>query len=377
MEIVLTKDQQRVYDRIMDFLKTGGDLLTIGGYGGTGKTTTIGITAADLKKELGLRLACVALSGKASSVLRDKMNGVLDNRDYCGTIHGLIYRIKNSREVLTRHNEVKSILEWETKTNNLDYDVIIIDEASMVNETIFKDLSRFGIPIIAVGDHGQLPPVGGNFSLMEFPDITLEVIMRQVADNPIIKVATMARLDGHIPYGEYGPGVKKIDDFRATREHPYGDMEAILLCYTNKTRVSFIRQAREILGLGGLPQEGEPIICLLNNIGAGIFNGNIGTVIEASVYDDALWNLKAQIGEIAYEGLTDADQWWGYDTGPLLEGIDRFTWAYAATVHKAQGSEWRRVTVFEEKLNHISEENWRRWLYTAVSRAKEELVIIG
>ena len=61
----------------------------------------------------------------------------------------------------------------------------------------------------------------------------------------------------------------------------------------------------------------------------------------------------------------------------LLKKADLFDFAYALTVHKAQGSQAKRVIVFEERFKQMSDEDWRRWLYTAVTRAEEELIIIG
>ncbi len=71
----------------------------------------------------------------------------------------------------------------------------------MVSEDIFRDLTSYGIDILAVGDHGQLPPIEGKFSLMSDPILRLEKIHRQAADNPIINLSMQIRENGKIPKG--------------------------------------------------------------------------------------------------------------------------------------------------------------------------------
>ncbi len=82
-----------------------------------------------------------------------------------------------------------------------------------------------------------------------------------------------------------------------------------------------------------------------------------------------------------YSGLIAADQ---FDADTALNftedraryhGIDLFDFGYALTVHKAQGSQARRVILFEERFSKMTDDQWRRWLYTAVTRAEEELYI--
>src|SRR5208282_6828508 len=77
--------------------------------------------------------------------------------------------------------------------------LIIVDEASMVADDMVRDLQSFHVPILAVGDHGQLPPVGGVGSLMKNPMLRLEQIHRQAEGNPIIALSKMIREQGRIP----------------------------------------------------------------------------------------------------------------------------------------------------------------------------------
>jgi exodeoxyribonuclease-5 len=82
----------------------------------------------------------------------------------------------------------------------------------MINGDVWRDLSDLGIPILAVGDHGQLPPIEGSFNLMADPELRLEEIFRQEEDSPIIELSTKARETGNIPVGRYSDNVRKLDN---------------------------------------------------------------------------------------------------------------------------------------------------------------------
>ncbi len=375
--ITLTSEQQNAHDTVMDWLKTGRKCLTLGGYAGTGKTTVVAKIAATMKAQ-GLRLAFCTVSAKASTVLRSKLREVLTEADYCGTIHGIIYLLVGKKTLHNGRNEPV----FSAKDIKLPFDVLIVDEASMVNEYIFRDLSAHGIPILAVGDHGQLPPVKGNFNLMANPEIKLETIMRQAENNPIIKMALMARLDGVIKYGDYGHGCIKTRDTKFLHSHDYANPNSIMICALNKTRVRMNTFARDILKRDSIiPQPGEPLICLYNNHRKFIYNGTIGILknIETSQIhgiqtyfvsidtgEEFLFNNHiepAQFGK-EYISVDDKD-----------DDLDFFDWAYAITCHKAQGSEWQNVLVMEEGEFMFHNGNWNKWLYTAVSRGKERVII--
>ena len=145
-------------------------------------------------------------TGKASRVLNQRLKAEksIKDSDYIGTIHRLIYHpITNNKDEITG---------WERRPNeDFKYDMIIIDEASMLDEDIWNDLLSFDVPILAVGDHGQLPPIRGNFNLMANPILRLEEIYRQERDNPIIKVSEIARKYGTIPIFDFSETVKKLD----------------------------------------------------------------------------------------------------------------------------------------------------------------------
>src|SRR5690606_12714869 len=88
--------------------------------------------------------------------------------------------------------------------------LVIIDECSMVDEQMGKDLESFGVKILVLGDPFQLPPVKGQGYFTDAqPDFLLTEIHRQAADNPIIRLATDVRSAGRLRYGSYGDSVVK------------------------------------------------------------------------------------------------------------------------------------------------------------------------
>jgi len=374
-EIELNEDQKKAREAIIEFWKRRDLLLTFGGFAGTGKTTLIAHVVETMRNEnKKLRVAFCALTGKASAVLLRKLieKDVLSPESYCGTIHSLIYR--------------PIIIDGQIKGFNLrtalEFDLIIADEASMINEQVFHDLSSFGIPIIAAGDHGQLPPVMSNFNLMERPNIRLEKIMRQAEGDPIIRLSMIARETGRIPVGIYSDEVRKVTDRSAIEGVDFRN--ALILCAKNKTRVKVNHYARRRIGyLSVLPSRGEKVICLKNNRGVGIYNGSTGVIESIRKHKEHWFSVAVKMdGESNFAGLCFRHQF-GSEK-PILEFPnvepeeigDLFDWAYCMTVHKAQGSEAADVVVLEERMSFMSDDDWRRWLYTAVTRSQKKLLII-
>jgi exodeoxyribonuclease-5 len=329
-----------------------------------------------------------AYSGKATRVLEKNLDkiGTKLAGDISGTIHSLIY------EPITNDNG--QIVGWQRK-KKLEVDLIIVDEASMVDAYIWSDLQSFGIPILAVGDHGQLPPIRGEFNLMETPDIKLEKIHRQAKGNPIIELSEKVRQGEKIPIGDFGQ-VKKYDqtdwETKAVVEDivsNYDDNWLILVGY-NRSRVQLNNEIRQINGMmTEEPQAGDRIICLKNNYQKGIYNGIRGVVTAIREKEDdqgrGLWyKMSAKMDDgVNYSGKVLQEQFNAKKTIKKPDDLeyedmgDLFDYGYVLTVHKAQGSQAPKVLLFEERFKQMTDDDWRRWLYTAVTRAEEELVIIG
>jgi exodeoxyribonuclease-5 len=387
MDIELSKKQKNILSEILGWYeKNGRPYLTLGGYAGTGKTTLMGYLSNILRKKSGkLKIAFCSYTGKASRVLQRKLRDTksIKKYDYTGTIHRLIYR-----PILDDNGQ---IIGWERQDKeDFFYDLIIVDEASMVTADIWNDLLSFDKPILAVGDHGQLPPVQGNFNLMENPELRLEEIYRQEINNPIIKVSEIARKYGEIPTEVFSKNVRKMDK----KERETGEFlermfesfntDLMILTGYNRSRVRLNQGIRQLLGFESPnPSQGDRVICLKNNHVEEIYNGMMGTVLDVTEnsidgfnYYDAEIELDDE--ENPYYGKISKEQFGKEKTlNSVPEGFDLFDFGYALTVHKAQGSQAKKVVVFEERFKRMDDEMWRRWLYTAVTRAVEELYIVG
>ena len=386
----LSVDQKRALEKIVKWLRNPNrspSYFTFGGYAGTGKTTLTALLRQILhKKNPKLKIALVSYTGKAARVLKTTLiqQQASYQQDFVGTIHSFIYA--------PIVNEKNDIIGWDKK-KNLDVKLIIVDEASMVNYDIWQDLLSFKIPIIAIGDHGQLPPIEGKFNLMEKPNIKLEKIHRQAANNPIIKLSIQARKTGQIPVGKFGPHIEKLDQQTMDTQEKvqellkrHSDQTMILTGY-NSTRVqinNFIRQ-HKFFEPSPEPMVGDRVICLRNNHAKHIYNGMLGTINYLESADEKFFYAEIDLDENQtykgniYKHQFGATQPKNYTKGErqFTTGVDLFDFGYALTVHKAQGSQAPRVILFEERFKQMDDEQWRRWLYTGVTRAEKELYIVG
>jgi exodeoxyribonuclease-5 len=331
--------------------------------------------------------------------------------DYVGTIHSLIY--------FPITDEETGKIEGWSRRDFLDVDFIFVDEASMVGKEIWEDLLEYNIPIIAIGDHGQLPPVGADsFNLMQKPEFLLTEIHRQAKDNPIIKLSMIAREEGYIECGMYGTGIAKLHwtDPRCKKilKAYDKDSDLIALCGMNRTRVEVNSLIRSNYGYKGTPKVGERLICLKNNKKMNVMNGQIGNLIniksigpkfyeiqmrmDGQKFDIWAYVLKSGFGKVfskeAYEEsntretkneLCDIiqkkyrekrpDYFMSTDERKACK-VDLFDFGYCVSVHKSQGSEWSRVILIDERNQYQSDDEFTRWLYTGITRAKDKLIMI-
>lgn len=384
----LSGDQQKALAELLSWYKDPDKsrFITLGGYAGTGKTTLISIFKNELARlDKGIRIAFCSYTGKAAQNLKNKLKeaGALSVKDSVSTIHGLIY---NPRE-----DSSGQIAGWDRK-EELERHLIIVDEASMVDGQIWNDLLSYEIPIVAVGDHGQLPPISGNFNLMEKPQLLLTQIHRQAAENPIIRVSEFARTTGLVPPMKYGAGVYKYLKEDSDAQEKTGELleayspETLILCGYNNTRNRINQHIRASRGYENpAPASGDRVICLRNNHKKGIFNGMLGTITGIAPAQKDWYEAGIQLDdrEKPYEGLIYAPQFnaktgvnFTKDRKLAMQG-DLFDFGYALTVHKAQGSQAKRVIMFEERFAQMDDGMWRRWLYTGITRAEEELYLFG
>jgi exodeoxyribonuclease-5 len=386
--VQLSDGQQLALNKLLHWFNDDLDkqFITLGGYAGTGKTTLISIFKKELIKiDKKLNIAFCSYTGRAAQNLKNKLkeHEAISSRDTISTIHGLIYTpIENSNA---------EIVGWERK-EEIEHDLIIVDEASMIDQVIWQDLLSYMVPILAVGDHGQLPPIKGKFNLMEKPEIVLSEIHRQARDNPIIKVSEFARKTGTVPVGEFNKFVAKYSREDSYAQTLSGELlesyneDTLILCGYNSTRTKINQFIRNTLGFeSGYPEPGDRVICLRNNNRKGIYNGMLGTIehLKKKEQDRYAAEIRMDDNEKTYEGLIYGPQFGATTQINFTENRkhavkgDLFDFGYALTVHKAQGSQAKRVIMFEERFKQMDDDMWKKWLYTGVTRAQEELYIFG
>lgn len=381
----LTEKQQEGLNIAVNRYKTGERYTVIAGWAGTGKT----FLAKQIIDALGLtdeEFIVGSFTGKASYRL---LEGGFQN---AMTLHKLRYStVKIGNKF---HHKKKDKSEFAGKK------LILIDEISMVSEGLLKDISELGIHTIMMGDPFQLPPIGRDNGMLRNPHIILDEIMRQEEGSEIIELASRIRLGEKIvPFT--GKEVKIISKPELEVEKLWWADQ--IICGFNSTRKKFNGVVRTHLGYSGLPKQGDKIIVtsnnwdMVNDSGSPLINGMIGEVVSASGIFKADQRMGAMIGKkIELARITFTPEIGGsdftikYDTLPLTSEkeetsyvMDQFAkgerrinyidYGYCITTHKSQGSEYEKVLGIEEILNN---KNHRRWLYTMVTRASKELILV-
>jgi exodeoxyribonuclease-5 len=405
------------------------------GYAGTGKSTVLKF-ALD---ELGLSphrsakdglcvpgVVTATFTGKAALVLTRKGTPAR-------TIHSLIYSVIEATEeeieeaerkiALAEHDALRltgferiaaeaaieamrqrlSAMKRPRFTLNPESDaadarLIVLDEVSMVGEEMARDLMSFGKPILVLGDPGQLPPIKGEGAFTrDEPDVMLTEIHRQAAESAIIRLATMAREGRPIGFGVHDDHVAKLRKGDISPEQALRGGQ--LICGMNATRLQLNNAMRAAAGLGGtwLPTgPAEKIICLKNQHDLGLINGMFLTlediVDEGSLYFSAVvrdedgrligglerdgrpCRLRIYKGHfedhVAYDEKRHDRDW------RAKRLLTEATFGWAITAHKAQGSQWENVIVWDDGAGRNGIDR-RRWLYTAITRAERGLIILA
>ena len=256
-------EQDKALSAVAAWLKAGDQpLFRLFGYAGTGKTTLARHIAANADGAV----VFAAFTGKAAHVMRGK--GCIG----ASTIHSLIYRMRGEDE-----DGPTFVLNDDSAAAHAA--LIVIDECSMVDEDIGRDLLSFGVPVLVLGDPAQLPPVaGGGFFTEAEPDMMLTEVHRQAADDPIVRMSMTVREGGQLPYGDYGGGGSAVISRREI------DPEAVLgadqvLVGRNKTRQTYNGRIRELLGRdGSVPVADDTLVCLKNDRKRGLLNGSLWRV---------------------------------------------------------------------------------------------------
>ena len=395
----LTQKQKEGLELALKRYEEGYQYTVIAGYAGTGKSTLVKFIIAALAQKFNIDpekdVVFTSFTGKATQVLQKKGNHNVS------TLHKLLYK----------HYPLPNGGYRRERVDFIEYKVVVVDECSMVPKSLFKDLARHNyLYIICLGDPGQLPPVDANEDnhLLDAPHVFLDEIMRQAAESEIIQLTMKIREGQPIEYMK-GNEVQIIKRSELnTGMLQWADQ---ILVGTNNTRNAINNQMRQLLGREGGPQDGDKIICLRNywevfseNMNA-LVNGTIGTLEDS--YETAI-NIapyrtvdnETRMKIITGHFKTDNEDIFynlNMDKKLIMEGTNildwktnfkmsknprtkhfipmEFTYGYAITAHKSQGSEWDKVLVIEEKFPFDKEEH-KRWLYTACTRASQKLVLV-
>lgn len=387
--MILNTKQEQGLKIAVERYKNHEKFTVIAGYAGAGKSTLVRfiIEALDVPEE---EVCYATFTGKAAQVLLKKGNKNVS------TLHKLLYKSFPRPDGTFMRIPVEEI----------PYNIVIVDEVSMAPKTIMELLFKYDVHIICLGDPFQLPPVDKNEDnhLLDNPHIFLDEIMRQAQESEIIRLTMDIRekkplhaMQGNeviiVPQHELNTGMLQWADQ--------------IICGTNATRIGINNQMRELTGKNGGPQDGDKIICLRNyweifadnedpliNGTIGVLNNSFSTFYQLPRYAggqqlsvlianfstdsgshfDSLEMDKLMIstGETTLDWKTSFKLSKNPKTRHLVPL--EFTYGYAITCHKSQGSEWDKVLVVEEKFPFDKEEH-ARWLYTAATRASEKLVI--
>ena len=392
----LNDKQKQGLDIAVDRYKRKERYTVISGYAGTGKSTLVKFIVAALPNiNPDEDVIYTSFTGKATQVLQKKGNKNVS------TLHKLLFESIPKPDGTFFRKPVEFI----------PYKIVIVDECSMVPKELLQRLIKYNVHIICLGDPGQLPPINKNEDnhLLDHPHIFLDEIMRQEAESEIINLTMDIRAGK--PLTRYqGEEVQVLNkDELTTGMLLWADQ---IICAKNETRIALNNQMRDLLGRSGGPQDGDKVICLKNNWDIysvndnPLVNGTIGYLKDSfSTYI----NLPRQITSdgqpkkldiLTANFISDTEEDYGIlnmDKQLITTGVpgldwktsykmgrnwrfqdkipDQFTYGYAITCHKSQGSEWDNVLVIEEGFPFEKEEH-KQWLYTAATRAAKKLVII-
>lgn len=407
---------------------------TLEGFAGTGKSTVLPF----LVEVTGLspnQIVFCSPTGKAAKVMTKKLRAE-GMGAVATTIHKAIYnpkgltayaieqelfRAQSDLKAAKEHGDASMIREFARKVKQYEKDLeraydenapkfqlnpdsatmqnahlVIVDEASMVDADMADDLRSFGVPILAIGDPGQLPPVSrsGPGFLNRRADAALTEIHRQAADNPIIWASMLIREGKDVPYGSHGDGLLRVIEPRHDDKTFDLDLDAQIICGTHEKRWQITRKIRKLSGFGGTgPCEGEFMIVSKNSQKYGnlvngtmafvtkdvgnLNNGSVTFNMEIQDEDKVNYTLRCLQATIEehYRGKNDP-------SAPKRDvfrarqdaNVHEIDFAYAITCHKSQGSQWDEVVVHDQ--SSVFREDASRWKYTACTRAAERLTLI-
>lgn len=393
MSVTLSAEQERAAAAVSAWLSSRDKpYFILHGYGGSGKSTV----AAKLVENWKGPVYYLAFTGAAAQILRKR--GLP-----ASTLHSQIYLPTAERELEAKQLEQELAAldpedeKFERKSRGIrkrleelyspDFvlrptspfqsnSLIVLDECSFVAEREALDLLSFKLPILVLGDPGQLPPVEGKGFFNGKPDFFLSEIHRQALDSPIIQLATLAREGKPWKIGKYGNC--EIIRARDLTDEQILSVEQVIVG-KNATRLAMNARIRNLRGFDGIyPKAGERLMCLRNNKQRGIFNGEIFTTVSDTNFSEkfACVDLDSHgIVNVHKECFMEPEllKSWSYEKRKKAE---EFTYAWAVTCHKFQGNQAESVLFIPDMFTWASAwEDRKRFCYTGASRAEKRLII--
>lgn len=419
----LNAGQAAALDEVVDWAEDDRRLLSLSGPAGSGKTTLLKIFA----EQLGPRATWSAMTGRAARRMREAA-GVKAKTTHAALYHApLEIDNKRAKRIELQFNDVRREVG----------DVLVIDEASMIDPKILGDILASPYrKILLVGDGYQIPPVSDadDWSVFrEIPGPRLTEVMR--TSGAIVEVATRVRERQEIVRGVCEGGGSRYDgssDFRSALRDWFDDREDhVLVTWTNAARTRLNHQIRHALGHAStLPEPGEPVVVRKNDHKQRILNGDVLYVDDWLGDGPEVAGVKTRYVRLrstahpALPGLFDDEPSEGEDRKvtvlTVLQGKDSpfdgflpyvglaawkmgleasgiadppgpipISYAYCLTGHLVQGSEYRRATTL--LFNDLANRHFRktttlpdgsqmsfamRFIYTAVTRAKERSTLV-
>lgn len=419
MDVVPTPQQDRALQGFITWFRSRSpedQVFRLFGYAGSGKTTL----ARRISEEIGGKILFAAFTGKAALVLdRKGCKGA-------STLHQLIYtpvtiyaclahpdKVYTEEEVwaLDRRcsqckRELKEIPCAQFMRNEesplVGARLLILDECSMVYRQLGLDAMSFGVPILVLGDPFQLPPVKNDdvgFFTNHQPNAMLTEVLRHGPKSAVYHMAMLVREQGRLPAGDYGSS-------KVTAKY-MDDVVGQMLVGLNRTRTGYNDIVRQRMGFASpFPVKGDRLVCVRNNHFKKLLNGSLWDVRTDAKLDDERYYDHFKHCDVTEPVLNFAITSADGDTNPhgeirimastshpdffqtdhrelakeraqLFRRYDAYDYGYALTVHKAQGSQWPVVTLRDESSYWNRERDLaQRWLYTGITRAEEQAIVV-
>ena len=372
--------------RQTEALKTAlsSQVMVITGGPGTGKTTLIK-AIMKIRSARGFKIMLAAPTGRAAKRMTEATG------HEAKTIHRML---EYTGSTMSGGDFMRN------ETNPLDCDLLVVDEASMIDQVLFHHLLKAvpkGSSVIFVGDVDQLPSVGPGNVLKDIidsgvcPVVHLNEIYRQSRESMIIVNAHRIN-SGEMPFLDERGEVSSLSDFYFIEESdpdkaleiikrlvtlrmpqkfgldPVRDIQVLTPMHRGSVGTARLNlelrealntcQGSKVLRMGRTLQEGDKVMQIRNNYEKDVYNGDIGTVVRIDGEESRVI-VEMDSGRVSYD----------------FSELDELTHAYAVSIHKSQGSEYPAVVIPIMTQHYMMLQ--RNLLYTGITRGKKLVVVIG